>query len=75
MDHLPHLFPRETGTVAGYTYPRKVVTTFDAPPRDRVPHSHSLVTQIKSAEQQAKSQATAQPSAEKPKGIRPRLSK
>jgi len=69
MDQLPHLFPRETGTVAGYTYPRKVVTTFDAPPRDRVPHSQSLVTQIQSAEQQAKSQATAQPTAEKPKGV------
>jgi len=69
MDHLPHLFPRETGIVAGYTYPRKVVTTFDAPPRDRVPHSQSLVTQIQSAEQQAKTQATAQPTAEKPKGV------
>ena len=69
MDQLPHLFPRETGIVARYTYPRKVVTTFDAPPRDRVPHSQSLVAQIQSAEQQAKTQATAHPTAEKPKGI------
>ncbi len=69
MDQLPHLFPRETGTVAGYTYPRKVVTTFDAPPRDRVPHSQSLVTQIQSAEQQAKTQAITQPAVEKPKGV------
>jgi len=69
MDQLPHLFPRGTGVVAGYTYPRKVVMAFNAPPRDRVPHSQSLVTQIQSAEQQAKTQATAHPTADKPKGV------
>lgn len=70
MDQLPHLFPCETGTVERYTYARQVGSTeFRVPPRDRVPHSQSLVTQIQSAEQQAKSQATAQPTAEKPKGV------
>lgn len=69
MDQLLHLFPRETGTVIGYTYTRKVVTTFDAPPRDRVPHSQSLITQIQSAEQQAKLQVAAHPAAEPPKGV------
>lgn len=69
MDQLPHLFPRETGTVAGYTYPRKVVTTFDAPPRDRVPHSQSLVSQIQSAEQQARTQTATLPTVEKPNGV------
>lgn len=69
MVQLPHLFLRESGAVIGYTYTRKVVTTFDALPRDRVPHSRSLITQIQSAEQQAKSQVAAQPAAAPPKGV------
>src|SRR3569832_900740 len=69
MDLLPHLFPRESGTVIRYTYTRKVVTKFDAPPRDRVPHSQSLVTQIESAAQQAATQFAARPATEQPKGI------
>ncbi len=70
MDQLPHLFPRETGTVERYTYARPVGSSeFRVPPRDRVPHSQSLVTQIQSAEQQATAQAPVLPSAEKPKGI------
>lgn len=70
MDQLPHLFPRETGTVERYTYARQVGSAeFRVPPRDRVPHSQSLVTQLESAEQQAKTQVAAQPTAEKPKGV------
>lgn len=70
MDQLPHLFPSETGTVERYTYARKVGSTeFRVPPRDRVRHSQSLVTQIQSAEQQATAQIAARPSAEKPKGV------
>ena len=70
MDQLPHLFPRETGTVERYTYARPVRSSeFRVPPRDRAPHSQSLVTQIQSAEQQATAQPPALPSVEKPKGI------
>ena len=70
MDQLPHLFPRETGTVEHYTYARRVGSAeFRVPPRDRVPHSQSLVTQLQSAEQQAKTQVAVQPTAEKPKGV------
>ena len=70
MDQLPHLFPRETGTVERYIYPQQVGSTeFRVPPRDRIPHSQSLVTQIQSAEQQAAKQVAAQPSIEKPKGV------
>lgn len=70
MDQLPHLFPRETGTVERYTYPRQVGSTdFRVPPRDRAPHSQALVTQIQSAEQEAISQVAARPDAEKPKGV------
>jgi len=70
MDRLPHLFPRETGTVERYTYARPVGSTeFRVPPRDRVPHSQSLVTQIQSAEQQAATQVAARPTTEKPKGV------
>jgi hypothetical protein len=58
MDQRPHLFPRETGTVKPYTYPRMGGSSkFRVPPRDRIPHSQSLVAQIKSAEQQAAAQA------------------
>lgn len=70
MDQLSHLFPRETGTVERYTYARQVGSAeFRVPPRDRVPHSQSLVTQLESAEQQVKTQVAAQPTAEKPKGV------
>jgi hypothetical protein len=70
MEQLPHLFPRETGTVERYTYPRKVKSSeFQAPPRDRIPHSQNLVAQINSAEQQAKSQVAARADAEKPQGV------
>lgn len=70
MDQLRHLFPRETGTVERYTYARQVGSTeFRAPPRDRVPHSQSLVTQLESAEQQAIAQVAARPTAAKPKGV------
>jgi hypothetical protein len=69
MDQLRHLFPRETGTIARYTYPHDIVTTFDAPPRDRVPHSRLLIDQIQSAEQQANEQIVSHPHVEKPKGV------
>lgn len=70
MDQLPHLFPRETGTVERYIYAQNVGSSeFRVPPRDRVPHSQSLVTQVQLAEQQARSQAAAHPTAEKPKGV------
>ncbi|MEI8381427.1 MAG: S8 family peptidase [Planctomycetota bacterium] len=70
MDQLPHLFPRETGTVRRYTYAKPVDSSkFRVPPRDRVPHSHSLVSQINAAEQQAAAQFAAKPSAEEPSGI------
>ena len=70
MDQLPHLFPRETGTVKPYTYAQKVGSSeFRVPPRDRVPHSQSLVEQIESAEQQAAMLLLAQPATAKPKGI------
>jgi len=70
MDQLPHLFPRETGSVKPYTYAQKVGSSeFRVPPRDRVPHSQSLVAQIESAEQQAVTLSSAQPAAAKPKGI------
>lgn len=71
MDQLPHLFPRATGTVERYTYARPVGSAeFRVPPRDdRVQHSQSLVTQLQSAEQQAKTQVAAQPTVEKPKGV------
>ena len=46
MDQLPHLFPRETGTVERYTYARPVGSSeFRVPLRDRASHSQSLVTQ------------------------------
>ncbi|MEI8019144.1 MAG: S8 family peptidase [Schlesneria sp.] len=70
MDQLPHLFPRETGIVERYTYARQVGSAvFQIPPRDRVPHSQSLVSQIKSAEQEAKDQVKAHPTTEQPKGV------
>ncbi len=71
MDQRPHLFPRETGTVKPYTYPRMGGSSkFSVPPRDRIPHSQSLVAQIKSAEQQAAAQVAAKPTtAEAPTGI------
>ena len=70
MDQLPHLFPRETGTVERYTYARQVGSSeFRVPPRDRVPHSQSLISQVQVAEQQAKSQVTAHPTAARPKGL------
>lgn len=69
MEQLPHLFPRETGTLERYTYPRKVRSSeFQTPPRDRIAHSQALVSQINSAEQQAKSQP-ARPDAERPQGV------
>ena len=70
MDQRPHLFPRDTGTVKLYTYARPVGSSeFRVPPRDRVPHSQSLVAQIEYAEQQAASQVAAKPTAEEPSGI------
>lgn len=69
MDRLTHLFPRETGTVKPFTSTRKGRDSFSVPPRDRMPHSQSLVTQIKSAEQQAVAQVAAHPTAEEPSGI------
>ena len=69
MDQLPHLFPRETGTVARYTHPGGGGGDFKVPPRDRVPHSQALVTQIQSAELQTQTQRAEQPTAELPKGI------
>lgn len=71
MDQRPHLFPRETGAVKLYTYAKPVGSSeFRVPPRDRVPHSQSLVTQIESAEQQAAAQVAAKPNAaEAPNGI------
>jgi hypothetical protein len=70
MEPLPHLFPRDTGTVERYTYPRSVIATeFQTPPRDRGPHSQKLVTQIKAAEQQATSEAKGRPEDQKPKGV------
>lgn len=71
MDQLPHLFPRSTGTVERYTYARQVGSAdFRVPPRDdRVGHSQSLVTQIQTSEQQAKTQVAAQAPAEQPKGV------
>ncbi|WP_425613835.1 S8 family peptidase [Anatilimnocola sp. NA78] len=70
MDQRSHLFPHETGTVESYTYPKQVSSSeFRTPPRDRVPHSKSLISQIQSAEQKAQIQLAANPTAEKPKGI------
>ena len=71
MDQRPHLFPRETSTVKPYTYAKPVGSSeFRVPPRDRVLHSQSLVTQIKSAEQQAVARVAAKLSAaEAPNGI------
>jgi|GEM_PF-1140411 len=70
MDQRPHLFPRETSTVKPYTYAKPVGSSeFRIPPRDRVPHSQSLVAQIESAEQQAAAQVAAKPTAEAPNGI------
>jgi hypothetical protein len=71
MDQRPHLFPRETSTVKPYTYAKPVGSSeFRVPPRDRVLHSQSLVTQTKSAEQQAAARVAAKPSAaEAPNGI------
>lgn len=70
MDQRPHLFPREAGAVKHYTYAKPVGSSpFRVPPRDRVPHSQSLVAQIESAEQQAIAQVAAKPTAEEPNGI------
>lgn len=47
MEQRPHLFPRETSSVKLYTYAKPVGSSeFRVPPRDRVPHSQSLVAQI-----------------------------
>ncbi|MBL8870970.1 MAG: S8 family peptidase [Planctomycetaceae bacterium] len=69
MDNRPHLFPRETGIVKSYTSPRKGRDSFVAPPRDRVPHSQSLVAQIKSAEKQLAARVATKMTAEEPRGI------
>ncbi len=69
MSQLPHLFPPDTGSLERYTYPRIVVSEFPVPPRDRIPHSQSLITQLKLAEQQAKMQAATLVPTEKPKGV------
>lgn len=70
MDQWTHLFPRETGTVKAYTYARKVVSSdFSVPPRDRVPHSQTLIAQIRSAEQQSAEKIAASSTVDKPLGI------
>lgn len=70
MDQRPHLFPRETGTVKHYTYAKPVGSSeFRVPPRDRVPHSQSLVSQIVTAERQAAEKFAVRPTTEQPRGI------
>ena len=53
MATLPHLFPHGTGTTEDYVYPRDVRggAAFKTPPRDRVPHSKSLLGQIESLDE------------------------
>ncbi len=52
MTSLSHLFPKGTGTTEQYIYPRDVRggPTFNTPPRDRVPHSEDLISQINTIE-------------------------
>ncbi|TWU49474.1 S8 family peptidase [Rubripirellula reticaptiva] len=52
MATLPHLFPQETVKTEEYVYPREVRggPTFNSPPRDRIPHSDDLISQLNSLE-------------------------
>ncbi|QDS97162.1 S8 family peptidase [Adhaeretor mobilis] len=50
MDPLRHLFPKSTKSTESYQYPHKVGGgEFSAPPRDRIPHAASLVSQLLTA--------------------------
>lgn len=70
MDQLPHLFPTGTGQVSPYTYAKKVGSKeFKLPPRDRVPHSKTLVQQIQSAADLANLATIGRPQNEAPKGV------
>ncbi len=69
MDELQHLFPRGTGQVYPYQYPRKVVSAeFAIPARDVVSHSRALVDQMDKAQELAKSQKSFA-SSKPPKGV------
>ncbi len=55
MEELQHLFPRGTGQVYPYQYPRIVVPAeFAVPGRDVVPHSQTLLAQISEAQNSPK---------------------
>lgn len=71
MPELFHLFPRDSGDTEQYTYASKVGSApFKVPPRDdRVGHSHALVAQLGTAEQEAQSLLASKAATEKPKGV------
>ena len=50
MESLRHLFPKSTESTEAYQYPHQVRSgEFSTPPRDRVPHAATLVSQLQSA--------------------------
>ncbi len=69
MEALQHLFPRGTGQVYPYQYPRIVVPAeFAVPGRDVIPHSQALLEQLAEAQEQSKTQNLGA-SSKPPKGL------
>ena len=70
MAELRHLFPANTANPEQYIYASKFGRgEFAVPPRDRHLHASRLIQEVRTAEQQAQSEATGRLAATRPKGI------